>query len=81
MPLNLGIYPVLSILMIDFIRKSRFNILWVTIFSLFTTLAEYSAVLLGKAKYYNGWNNIKTFFSYFIPYYLVYKYNQWTNKI
>ena len=82
MPLNLGLYPILSVVMVYLIKKTENNyILWVTIFSFLTTAAEFCAVLLGKAQYNSGWNTLKTFFSYLIPYYLVYRYYLWIIKV
>lgn len=79
MPLNIGLYPISGVLMIYLIKNKGEYVFWVITFSLFTTLAEFCAVLFGKVNYGSSWNIIKTFFSYLIPYYLVYRYYLWTN--
>src|SRR3954452_2265351 len=80
MPFNLGLYPIASVLMVYLIKKTKNNILWISIFSLLTTVSEFCMVLFGKVRYGNDWNTIKTFFLYLVPYYLVYKYYVWTNS-
>ncbi|MFC0560973.1 hypothetical protein ACFFH4_18670 [Halalkalibacter alkalisediminis] len=75
MPLSFGLYPALGAIMIYLIRitekKAPF---WILTFSCLTTFAESFCLIFGKAKYGNGWNTLKTFFSYLVPYYLVYRY-------
>ncbi len=80
MPYNLGLYPILSVVMVNRINKTKQGLLLVFIFTLFTTIAEYGMVLLKKVTYKNGWNILKTYISYLIPYYLVYRYYLWTHS-
>ncbi|WP_143001415.1 CBO0543 family protein [Tenuibacillus multivorans] len=81
MPFSLGLYPILSVLMIYFIKHTKgLNTILIFIFSFFTTVAEICALLMGWLKYGNNWNIIKTFFSYLLPYYSVYKYYFWTDN-
>lgn len=80
-PFILGLYPTLSALMVYFIKKTQGkNNLWVVTFSLFTTFTEFCMLVFGWVKYRNGWNITKTFFSYLIPYYLVYRFYLWTES-
>lgn len=80
MPFNLGLYPIASVFMVYLIQKTRKNTLWIIIFSLLTTVKEFGMLLFKRTTYGNGWNIIKTFFSYLIPYYLVYRYYLWTDS-
>ncbi|MFC7393515.1 CBO0543 family protein [Scopulibacillus cellulosilyticus] len=74
-PLNLGIYPVLSSLMIHLIQTKKSNpYLWIFILTIFTTFLELICLILGKVVYHNGWNIFWTFVSYLIPYWLTYLY-------
>jgi hypothetical protein len=72
-PFDLGLYPVLASYLIYLANKSRINN-WavITIITTFTTLLEWLGLLLGRVVYGNGWNLAFTFFSYLIPYLLIY---------
>lgn len=74
LPFNFGLYPVSASLMILCIEKIKMPYFVIYSFAFLTTVAEFCYRLMGKVKYYNGWNILKTFFSYLIPYYLIYKY-------
>jgi hypothetical protein len=77
MPLNLGLYPVLSALMVYLIKQTKESAAsWILVFTCFTTILEFLMKLSGRATYDNGWNLNKTFFSYLIPYYFIHKYSQ-----
>lgn len=80
MPYNLGLYPMLSVFMVYWIKKTRKSLPLVFLFSFFTTVAEYEMVLLKKVTYGDRWNSLKTFFSYVVPYYLVYRYYLWIHS-
>ncbi|MBM7646376.1 hypothetical protein JOD45_002604 [Scopulibacillus daqui] len=74
-PFNLGIYPVLSSLMIHFVHTRKSNpYLWIFIAALFTTFLELTLLISGKIVYHNGWNIFWTFISYLLPYWFVYLY-------
>ncbi|MCR8656526.1 CBO0543 family protein [Paenibacillus endoradicis] len=75
LPMDLGLYPVISCYMIHWIRISQINhvvILFVVI--TFTTFLEYLTLLMGKASYSNSWNIYWTFISYLLAYGIVYVY-------
>ena len=76
MPFNFGLYPIASVFMVYLIQKTREKNS-IIIFSLLTTFAEFCMVLFEKVKYGIDWNIIKAFFSYLMPYYLVYRYYLW----
>jgi len=80
MPYNLGLYPMLSMFMVYWIKNNRKSLPLIFLFSLFTTVAEYGMVLLKKVTYGENWSCLKTFFSYLLPYYLVYRYYLWTHS-
>ncbi|MDV2883664.1 CBO0543 family protein [Alkalihalophilus pseudofirmus] len=78
MPLNLGLYPVFSSIMVYLIMKTKESASsWILVFTCFTTILEFIMKWIGRAAYGNDWNLNKTFISYFIPYYLIHKYSQW----
>ncbi len=73
MPYDLGIYPILSVYLIHYINKAKFNpYLLIMIVTIFTTFLEWLGILSGKVLYSNGWNIGLTFFSYLVPYLLNY---------
>ncbi|WP_124051436.1 CBO0543 family protein [Priestia endophytica] len=74
LPFNLGLYPMLASYLIFFVKKTQRPYLMIFFISLFTTFLEMTLVLSGKVVYGNNWNNIWTFFSYFISYMWVYWY-------
>lgn len=65
MPLDIGMYPVLSAFFIHNVRKNKNNLtLLIFMFSMITALMEYFGVIIGWIRYYNGWNIYYTFLSY-----------------
>ncbi|MDV2686056.1 CBO0543 family protein [Alkalihalophilus lindianensis] len=81
MPLTLGLYPVLSTLMVYLIKQTKESASsWILTFTCLTTILEFLMKLFGRATYGNGWTLNKTFISYLIPYYLVHKYSQFFLK-
>jgi len=75
LPLDLGLYPVLSSWMIFWIRRTSLH--WTVIaliVSLFTTGLEFFGLFIGKVSYGNGWNIGYTAVSYTIAYIGVYGY-------
>lgn len=75
LPLNIGIYPVVSCFMIYIITKIRSrHYLVILSFSLCLTLAEYITFLVGYALYSHKWNIFFTFLSYAAAFLLVYAY-------
>lgn len=81
LPFNLGIYPILGIYLIYFIRKYKRPYITITLFCIFTTALEAIYYLLGKVSYGNGWTITFTFFSYLFPYILVYWYYLYLKKM
>jgi hypothetical protein len=75
LPLDLGLYPVMASFMIYWIvRSKRRPWLKIACISLFNTVLEFIALMLGKAEYGNGWNIGWTFVSYAVALILVYLY-------
>lgn len=73
MPYDLGVYPILSVYLIHYINKGKFNpYILIIIATIFTTLLEWFGILTGRILYFNGWNLVLTFISYLIPYFLNY---------
>lgn len=77
MPLNLGLYPVISALMIFAHRTYIRNAIVVPLFACLLTLLEYIGVLANYVLYYRGWNIYWTFVSYLLPLTLVFAYCRW----
>jgi hypothetical protein len=74
-PFDIGIYPMLSVWMIYFIRRKKTNpFIVIFIFTLLTTGIEGIGIILGRIVYGEGWNIGWTFLSYLIPYILNYRY-------
>ncbi|KAB2395299.1 hypothetical protein F8172_14965 [Bacillus cereus] len=74
-PLNLGLYPILVCFFIYIEMKKQFNTLGlICFFTLFLTVLEKIAHLLGKVNYINGWNIFWTFISYLVAILIVYSY-------
>ncbi len=72
-PFDLGVYPILSVYLIHYIKKTKFNpYLIIIIVTIFTTTLEWFGILTGRVVYSNGWNLPFTFVSYLIPYLLNY---------
>lgn len=82
LPMDLGLYPFLSSLLIYLIHHKGFNSkLLILAFAIFTTVAEYVAVLFKHVTYHNGWNIGFTFFSYLTPYVFIHCYYKYFKKI
>lgn len=72
-PYDLGIYPILSVYLIHYINKEKFNpYLLIMTATIFTTFLELLGILSGKVLYSNGWNLGFTFISYLLPYLINY---------
>ncbi|MGO5066235.1 hypothetical protein FDF31_07395 [Clostridium sporogenes] len=72
-PYDLGIYPILSVYLIHYIDKTKFNpYLLIMTATIFTTFLELLGILSGKVLYSNGWNLGFTFISYLLPYLINY---------
>lgn len=80
-PFELGLYPVLASGMMYLIWKKGHPFIQIVLFSLLTTLIELIGLLWGKVIYYQGWNLFWTFWSYLIPYVIVYLYYRLLLKI
>lgn len=75
LPLDLGLYPVLSGYLIYWIRKNnRHVVMKMLCFCLITTGLEWVAYLYGKVEYGNHWTIGWTSLSYLFAYVLVYIY-------
>jgi hypothetical protein len=72
LPFNLGLYPILASYLIYFIKRYKYPCLVLLLMTIFTTLIEMIFGYFGRVIYSNGWNNVWTFFSYLIPYVLVF---------
>jgi hypothetical protein len=72
LPFNLGLYPILASYLIYFIKRYKYPYLVLLLMTIFTTLIEMIFGYFGRVIYSNGWNNVWTFFSYLIPYVLVF---------
>lgn len=82
LPMHLGIYPILAAFMVFFIHRKGLNkFIGILGFTLLTTLFEYIGVLIDKVHYGNSWNIFWTFFSYLVPYILVYLYYKLSMKL
>lgn len=74
-PFDIGIYPMLSVYMIYYIKHKDINPFTVIFaFALLTTCIEGIGVRMGRVIYGRGWNIGGTFISYLIPYILNYGY-------
>ncbi|CEH31855.1 hypothetical protein AM501_07915 [Aneurinibacillus migulanus] len=74
-PFDVGLYPVLSSYLIYFIQKEDIRpYASILIFSLATTLFEYVMLVFGKVSYGQNWNTFWTFWSYVLPYFVIYRY-------
>ena len=81
LPSELGIFPILACYLVFFIRKFKRTYIVVIIMTVFTTCLEQIFVLFGWIIYENGWNIFYTFFSYLLPYFVVYWYYKYLIKI
>lgn len=67
LPYNLGIFPVVSCLLIYTVRRSSLNsLLLLLLFTFCKTMFEFCLVLSGKVSYAHGWNLGWTFVSYLL---------------
>ncbi|MMZ56955.1 hypothetical protein D1872_188670 [compost metagenome] len=74
-PLDIGLYPVISSYLIYLVQKRVANpYLILLIFSLVTTFLEYSALVFGGVSYNHDWNIFWTFWSYALPYFIIYRF-------
>jgi hypothetical protein len=74
-PLDIGLYPVISSYLVHSIQKSiakPYSL--ILIFSLATTILEYGTLVFGRISYNHGWNIFWTFWSYVLPYFIIYRY-------
>ncbi len=75
LPMYFGIYPILTGFLFYFIKRSNRNpTLWILLFTLLTTIIEYTGVVIGLVHYYNGWTIFWTFVSYLLAYIVCYGY-------
>ena len=81
LPFNLGIYPVLPIYLIYFIKKHGRPHVFIPLMALVTTSLETILVMNGQVVYDNGWHTPHTFLSYLLPYILVYGYYTYLKKL
>ncbi|GAA0722337.1 hypothetical protein GCM10008905_13720 [Clostridium malenominatum] len=70
---DIGYFALVGGLFIYAIERLNVHVpLIIFIFSIISTATEYPFVLVGKIIYENGWNFVYTFFSYLIPYVILY---------
>jgi len=74
LPFDLGVYPVLASYMIFLIQRIGKPHFFIFLIALFTTFLEGTYVHMERVIYGNGWNLVWTFFSYWIPYGVIYLY-------
>ncbi|WP_337193749.1 CBO0543 family protein [Halobacillus litoralis] len=74
-PFNIGLYPILASYLIYFIKRNGSPYLVILLMTLFTTILEGIYVFSERVVYGNGWNLFFTFFSYLIPYIIIYRYH------
>jgi len=74
-PVNIGLYPIISCFTCYFILRSRFHpFFWILLSSTGQTVLEMTAYYYGRVLYDNGWNFAGTFVSYLIPGLITYYY-------
>lgn len=73
---DIGLYAILPSYLIFFIHKYRkLNAYtYILIFTIVTTVSEYTWLKEERVSCHNGWNIYLTFLSYLVPYILVYLY-------
>lgn len=72
---DIGLYPINASYMLYFIRKgNKPPLLIIFIFTIVTTLEEYTGVILGRVVYGDGWNIGYTICAYLIPYIICYEF-------
>ncbi|SOC43737.1 hypothetical protein SAMN05877842_11730 [Ureibacillus acetophenoni] len=74
LPFILGVYSVLGVYLIYFLRKYKRPYFVIFLFTLCTTILEGIWFLMGRVMFGNGWNIGWTFVSYLFPYIFVYLY-------
>lgn len=73
--LDLGYFSLLGCILIYKVIHSKGNpYIYAFSLALISSICEYIGVIFGKVIYGNGWNVFYTYFSYLIPYVLVYWY-------
>ena len=79
---DIGLYTILPSYLIFFIQKySRINkYFFILLFTIITTISEFIWLKAGRVSYDNNWTIYHTFFSYLIPYILVYMYYKLLKK-
>jgi hypothetical protein len=81
LPFELGLLPLLSILMSKVLQIQKYKPLLVIImFSILTTILEYCGVFIGWIYYDKGWNIRWTFISYLLPYSLLSVIYKWMDN-
>ncbi|MTI58377.1 MAG: hypothetical protein FH762_00020 [Firmicutes bacterium] len=80
---DIGLYAILPSYMIFFIyRYKQINgYIFVLIFTIITTILEFFWFKIGRVTYHNGWSIYHTFFSYLIPYFLIFMYFKLLRKV
>lgn len=79
---NLGLFALMPCYEIFIIRHTTIKPIYSVFgFAFLNTLFEYLGLATGFVEYYNGWNIFYTFFSYFIPFYIIYFYYLWTKRL
>ncbi|WP_397334371.1 CBO0543 family protein [Paenibacillus glycanilyticus] len=74
-PFNLGLYPVWGIFLIYVIERRIWSpIIFICIWSIGITCAEYVLVVMGRVIYDNGWHIAWTLISYIAAFSVVYLY-------
>ena len=74
-PVNIGLYPIISCFTCYFILRSRFHpFFWILLSSTGQSILEMAAYYYGRVLYNNGWNFAGTFVSYLIPGLITYYY-------
>jgi hypothetical protein len=78
LPFDIGLYPVSSAFMIHLVMKVKAisPYIWVFIFAIGTTCAEYIGTLIGLVTYNGAWSVWWTLCSYLIPYTVVLIYDR-----
>ncbi len=75
LPFEVGLYPILAVLMIQIALWTKCNTNWlVVVFAVATTFLEQIALWLGWITYGHGWNTWLTILSYLLPYWIVVRY-------
>ena len=81
LPFDLGIFPIIPIYLIYFIKKHGRPYVLIPLVALVVTCLEIIFVMNGRVVYDNGWNVVYTYLSYLFPYILVYGYYAYLKKL